>query len=791
MATDVIDTASVIAFYILLHSAYCDLPGRNVEFGGPPSAYKIPSISGGPFISRIEDLYGGTIRCSPDKGKAASLSSYVDYAYLRGRATTTKAPYHISPHLAQRKEAYKAWLEGRNYTLRVRESRMFALGGDAYNVHYKSQAIRRGGIAAEGENDYRSHFQSPKSTDNAGPDLPVIISAHGGDAYYKTPENGGSSLPGGEGDFRSHVPSAIPTDKPEVRLPYMSATVGDAYRAYYNAIMGRGVSSNEEDAPKPHYQSPKRTDKSGVILPQLTVLPIDLISASGSDALTARDVSKTKYLYRPNPIRETFMGPIDRPKKFALAGGRRSEKLEDLHIRRKISYNAVLSSKTNKLKPTIAKTGRIFDVVDDKITVSRDGVKASDLIISRIEPRGFGSLTNSKVEPIPCNSTNTTDYFTNETECLNSTQEKTEKTLFLSDETNVDPVATSRNETIIVNHLYGYQPYLDPVYQYIYPIFLGTCLGTTLMLVVVLIKQFQTASGMSRASISILMAIAVSDALTTGFGLSEVCYRFSETSGNPGFLPYRSCNTMFIIGHLSGVVHEASVWLTVVLTTQRFICVTRPFFARRHINLRVSLISIAAIFVVILSFHIYRFFDRSFVKVLLQQSNILDEENFETCNLVYAPWIENPAKYESIFLWLLIALMQLLPCIIIATFVSLIVKTLIKKKTNLVTSETARSQRAQITIIVIVIAIIAVSVELSSGIFLSLCVWGTTTGEFLFSYDTMKSIAVAFDLVLYVSYFVIFLIYCLMSQEVRRVIVAFCKMGRGSKAGKSSTSDFV
>ena len=200
MATDIIDTASVIVFCILLHSAYCDLPGRIVEFGGPPSAYKIPSISGGPFISHIEDLYGGAIRCSPDKGKAASLSSYVDYAYLRGRTTTTKAPYHISPHLAQRKEAYKAWLEGRNYTPRVKAC-MKALGGDAYNAHYKSQAIRRGGIAAEGENDYRSHFQSPKSTDNAGPDLPCIISAHGGDAYYKTLEYRGSSLPGREGDF--------------------------------------------------------------------------------------------------------------------------------------------------------------------------------------------------------------------------------------------------------------------------------------------------------------------------------------------------------------------------------------------------------------------------------------------------------------------------------------------------------------------------------------------------------------------------------------------------------------
>ena len=137
----------------------------------------------------------------------------------------------------------------------------------------------------------------------------------------------------------------------------MSATVGDANRAYYNAIMDKGVSSNEKDASKPHYQSPKRTDKPGEILPQQTVLPIDLISASGSDAFTARDVSKTKYSYRPNPMSETFMCPVDRPKKFALAGGRPSEKLEELKMPRTISYNGHLSSKTNKLKPGIAKTG--------------------------------------------------------------------------------------------------------------------------------------------------------------------------------------------------------------------------------------------------------------------------------------------------------------------------------------------------------------------------------------------------------------------------------------------------
>ena len=299
---------------------------------------------------------------------------------------------------------------------------------------------------------------------------------------------------------------------------------------------------------------------------------------------------------------------------------------------------------------------------------------------------------------------------------------------------------------------------------------------------------------MSRASLSILMAIAVTDALTAGFGLSEICYRFSETTGNPGYLPYSSCKTMFIIEHLSGVLHEASVWLTVVLTAQRYFCVSRPFFARRCINLRMTLICITIILALTLAFHLYRFFDRSFVKVLIQQNDILDKESFETCDLLYASWIEDPSVYESTFLWLLIALMQFLPCILIVIFVILIVKVLIKKKANIITSKTARSQRAQITSVIIVIALIAVSVEFSSGIFLSLCVWGASTGNVLFSFETMKSVAVVFDIVLYVSYFVIFLIYCLMSHEVRKVIVSFCTaacLGRRLAVEKSHSTDNV
>lgn len=44
------------------------------------------------------------------------------------------------------------------------------------------------------------------------------------------------------------------------------------------------------------------------------------------------------------------------------------------------------------------------------------------------------------------------------------------------------------------------------------------------------------ASSMLKASLSILIAKVVADALTTGFGLWEICWYLSEIIGNPGFL---------------------------------------------------------------------------------------------------------------------------------------------------------------------------------------------------------------------------------------------------------------
>ena len=47
-----------------------------------------------------------------------------------------------------------------------------------------------------------------------------------------------------------------------------------------------------------------------------------------------------------------------------------------------------------------------------------------------------------------------------------------------------------------------------------------------------------------------------------------------------------------------------------------------------------------------------------------------------------------------------------------------------------------------------------------------------STGLFIISFETFQLAAFAFDIILYVSYFVIFLIYCLMCKGIMETVAA-------------------
>ena len=322
--------------------------------------------------------------------------------------------------------------------------------------------------------------------------------------------------------------------------------------------------------------------------------------------------------------------------------------------------------------------------------------------------------------------------------------------------------------------VYGNKSFADPVYNYVFPTVLGTCLLTTIIFMLMLGKRLMTASSqMSKASCLLLIAVAVADVLTITSALAEIGWLFSQTDSNMFLLP-GSCRIMLILERISAIPHAASTWFTVILAIQRYMCVSKPFAAGRHITIKLSCFYIVTVSVLIIGLHTCRFFDQTFVTVYVQISTSLRNVTIGTCQCRYASWVKDPVMYESLFAWLRIALTQFSPCIFIVCFVYLLIRALsntkhITKGMQIVDSKMS-SNRRHLSLFVILVAFIVFCIEMPLGIFLSFNAWELSTGHEVFSYQSLKTASIALDLILYVSYFVIFLLYCLMSRDFRQTI---------------------
>ena len=337
-------------------------------------------------------------------------------------------------------------------------------------------------------------------------------------------------------------------------------------------------------------------------------------------------------------------------------------------------------------------------------------------------------------------------------------------------------VSTHTSEKMRSNtSVYGNKSFALPAYEFIAPVILGICLLSTIVLVGILLKRGQKSSSMTKASCVLLAAIAIADALTMIFALAELIYLYTERRRNYMFLPPRSCSTMLVLERLSAIPHAVSTWLTVILAIQRYLCVSVPFDAAKYIDVKSSIIYVTVTNVFSACLHACRFIDTQFEETYITLSSVPDV-SIHTCSSKYRSWVKYPLRYESVFAWIRILTTQLLPCILIVIFVALMLKTLIKK--NVLSKHVHRAKRQmvkrQLTIFVLIISIIVFGVEFSNAVFLSFNALDMSTGIAIYSYETLKTASVGFDIVLYVSYFVIFVIYCLMSHEFRRTAVTFC-----------------
>ena len=116
---------------------------------------------------------------------------------------------------------------------------------------------------------------------------------------------------------------------------------------------------------------------------------------------------------------------------------------------------------------------------------------------------------------------------------------------------------------------------------YAAPFFVGLTIVTNLLVCVVLMRP-----GMCTETNAVLVAIAFSDSMT---GLAPLpCYIYFYTlGGQDDWVPFRWCFWYFCLTeYIPTVFHTASVWLTVLLAGQRYVCVSRGYMPRSQSSKR-------------------------------------------------------------------------------------------------------------------------------------------------------------------------------------------------------------
>ena len=307
-----------------------------------------------------------------------------------------------------------------------------------------------------------------------------------------------------------------------------------------------------------------------------------------------------------------------------------------------------------------------------------------------------------------------------------------------------------------------------PFYAILVPVLALIILITNIMILIVFKKERLF------SPLNILMiAIAVADTLTVLLPVPFLIY--IHFSGTAPFVPEHLCRVHDYVGkYLPEITHTTSIWLTVTLSMQRYISVCKPFKAKYYCTKKTSICFIVASFVAAFLIHLGRFLDTTYVTLIIHDSK-LQNGNITTCQGQHVSWLKDfTIEYECIYYWTVILLVKLIPFITIITLDILMAKKLRKserefkmiQQENL--SQKRRKESARVTKIIIIVTAVIVVVEIP--LMVTLILWTLTMihQKLFITEDVLGKLSIAFNLMIYISFPVIFFLYCAMSHKFRR-----------------------
>ena len=296
-----------------------------------------------------------------------------------------------------------------------------------------------------------------------------------------------------------------------------------------------------------------------------------------------------------------------------------------------------------------------------------------------------------------------------------------------------------------------------PIYVYLWEILV---ILTTIFNVIVIVVFVRL--GVQSATHAVLVAIAISDSLTGLVTLPTYIYAYSKYEPGDGnkkdayALEKDWCNAFMISKFfLSKWFHTASVWLTLMLSIQRYVCVAVPLKAKMIFTSRKTLFCIATVFVVSPFLHIYHLFHSK------TSSGMCQWDLSDHWGLVY--------------LWITVFLMHLIPCTVLVIFTVMMIYCLFSataqlrngNKTTKGSIQRRDDLNRRLSIIVSTIVIVFLIPEIPYGIFQLYTVIRMHAGKTILDLHTNRAFHAVYEILLVFSYHANFWVYTILNKTFR------------------------
>lgn len=333
-----------------------------------------------------------------------------------------------------------------------------------------------------------------------------------------------------------------------------------------------------------------------------------------------------------------------------------------------------------------------------------------------------------------------------------------------------------------------------PLYGYAMPVLLlVTTVANTLIVAVLWQPHMRSPTN------AVLMAMALSDMLTVLFPEPMFFYMYTLDNHAKPLHPPAACYAWYVLHEpIPNMFHTASIWLTVLLATQRYISVCHPSLAPRWCTQSIVTWAIVWVFFFAAIHQTPRVFENHFQSMQIEWEG----QCVWVCRVTFNSWVTaiQIHVYYPIYFWFRVVFVHLGPCTVLVVLNVLLFKALkeAQKRRKKLLNEKSSSKECRrlrdhnTTLMLIVVVSVFLVTEIPLAVITVLHII-SNSGLTIFSdqsYDSVMRFFIISNSFIIFSYPINFAIYCGMSRQFRETFRdLFVRGGSQSWRRMDSTRD--